>query len=101
MFRDNFFSKGGTPTHTLPPTQLPLDEQLSKRLHDLLQRLQLILPVINVVTLALRLQNAEQDVDIAAVLMRHAGDPLNMEIAKLEGLLDTRTAGRHAEGVAA
>jgi hypothetical protein len=99
MFPNNAHIGGGSPTSTLPKSQPTLDEQF--RLQEHLMRLRLILPVISVVALALRRQCAEQDEDIAAVLMQHAGDPLNMEIGKLEVLLQAHGVIRHAEGAAA
>jgi len=100
MFRDNLHFRGGSPASTLP-TQLTLDERSLVRLQDHLQQLQLIVPVISVTALALRRQSAEQDEDIAGVLMRHAGDPLALEVARLELLLETVAADQHENGVAA
>jgi hypothetical protein len=93
MFRDNILIPGGTPAPTLP-SHLTLDEQLPIRLQDHLQRLRLILPVISVSVLALKRQHAELDEEIATVLLRHASDPLDVEIAKIEVLLDTLAAAQ-------
>jgi hypothetical protein len=101
MFRDNVLIPGGAPPATLPPTQPTLDEQLPIRLQDHLQRLRLILPVISVSVLALRRQGAELDEEIATVLLRHASDPLDVEIAKIEVLLDTLATVQREKGVAA
>ena len=73
MFPDNLLFRSGNPTSTLPSTQLTPDGRLLVRLQDHLQQLQQIVPVISITALALRRQSAEQDEDIAAVLMRHAG----------------------------
>ena len=100
MFQDSSFieSEGSIPAYTLPPTQLPLDEQLPIRLQQHLQQLRLILPVISVTVLALRRQNAELDEDIASVLHQHASDPLDVEIDKLEALLESLAVARRAKG---
>ena len=91
----------GTSAHTVPPTQLTLDEQLPIRLRDHLRRLQLILPVISVSVLALRAQNAELDEDIASVLHRHVSDPLDLEIEKVEALLESLADARRMQEAAA
>ena len=101
MFRDNILLSGGTPADKLPPSQLTLDEQLPIRLRDHLQRLRLILPVISVTVMALRRQNAELDEDIASVLHQHAGNPLDVEIDKIEALLGSLAAARRTQEVAA
>ena len=51
--------------------------------------------------LALRRQNADLDEEIATVLRRHASDPLDVEIAKIEVLLETLAAAQRDKGVAA
>lgn len=89
----------GIPAQPLPPTQLNLGEQLPIRLQDHLQRLRLILPVIGVSVMALRRQSAELDEDIASVLHHHASDPLDVEIAKLEMLLESLAERRRKEVV--
>jgi len=81
--------------------QLNLDEQRPIRLRDHLQRLRLILPVISVSVLALRAQNAELDEDIASVLHRNASDPLDVEIEKIEALLESLAFARRAKEVRA
>jgi hypothetical protein len=73
----------------------PTDEQLPIRLHRHVQRLQLILPVINI---ALHQQRAALDEDIALVLSRNACDPLDVEIGQLESLLTTIEAQRRSPG---
>jgi hypothetical protein len=101
MFRDNVLFNGGNPADTVPPTRPTLDEQLPIRLQDHLQRLRLILPVISVSVLALKRQNAELDEDIATVLHLHASNPLDVEIDKIEALLESLASARRAKGVAA
>jgi hypothetical protein len=81
------------PVRSAIPTQPTLDEQAHIRLHDHVQRLRLILPVISVLTIALRKQKADLDDDIASV-HRHASDPLDVEIDKLEALLEALNARR-------
>jgi hypothetical protein len=98
MFRENVF--GGDLARTVPPLHSTLDEQLPIRLRDHVQRLRLILPVISVSVLALKRQDAELDDDIASVLHRHACDPLDLEIEKLEAVLESLVA-RRAKGAAA
>jgi hypothetical protein len=53
-----------------------------------------LVSVISVAALALRRQSAEHDEDIAGALMRHAGDPLAVEVARLELLVQTAVAER-------
>ena len=100
MFQESSFIEfeGSAAASTLPPTQLSLDEQLPIHLQQHLQRLRLILPVISVTVLALRRQNAELDEDIASVLHQHASDPLDVEIDKIEALLELLAATRQAKG---
>jgi hypothetical protein len=99
MFRDNILLSGGSPAGKLPPFQLTLDEQFPIRLRDHLQRLRLILPVISVTVMALRRQNAELDEDIASVLHQHACDPLDVEIDKIEALIESLAAARRSQEV--
>jgi hypothetical protein len=82
MFRDSGFGREAACTVSL--TTLNLDEQLPARVHEHVQPLKLILPVVSVSVLALKRQDAELDDDIAWVLHRHACDPLDLEIEKLE-----------------
>jgi hypothetical protein len=84
----------GNPTDPTVHSQLTCDEQLPIRLHRHVQRLQLIRPVISVSVLALRQQHAELEEDIALVLSRHAGDPLDVEVDQLEALLNTMESQR-------
>jgi len=58
------------------------------RLHDQVQRLRLILPVISVWDIAVRTQNADLDDDIASALHRNVSDPLEVEIVKLAAPLE-------------
>jgi hypothetical protein len=88
----------GNPADETVHTQPTCDEQLPIRLHRHVQRLQLIVPVINVAVLALRQQRAELDEDIALVLSRNACDPLDVEIGQLESLLTTIEAQRRGPG---
>jgi hypothetical protein len=94
MFRD--ISRGSS-AHTVPPTNLTLDEQLPIRLRDHAQRLRLILPVLSVAVLALKSQGADFDEDIASVLHRHAIDPLDVEVDKIDALLESLATARRAE----
>ena len=80
--------------HTVPPVRPTLDEQVHIRLHDHVQRLRLILPVISVSIIALRKQNADLDEDIASILHRHTSDPLDAAIDAIEVLLETLNAQR-------
>jgi hypothetical protein len=91
----------GDPAHAVPQSQSPpnLDE-LPIRLREHVQRLRLVLPVISVSVMALRLQNAELDEDIASVLHHHASDLLDLEIEALETLLESLPARRAVEGAA-
>src|SRR5262249_18292306 len=98
MFRD--ISRGNS-AHTVPPTNLALDEQLPIRLRDHAQPLPLILPVLSVSLLALKAQAAHLDEDIASVLHRHAIDPLDVEIDKIDALLESLATARRAEEVEA
>jgi len=79
---------------TVSPVHPTLDEQVHIRLHDHVQRLRLILPVISVAVIALRKQNADLDEDIASILHRHASDPLDAAITTIEVLLDALNAQR-------
>ena len=101
MFRDTVRLSGGMPANNLPPSQPTLDEQLPDRLRDHLQRLRLILPVISVTVMALRRQGAELDEDIASVLHQHACDPLDLEIDKIDALLESLVAARRTQEVRA
>jgi hypothetical protein len=78
-----------------------LDDQLPIRLRDHLRRLQRILPVISVSVLALKRQQAELDEEIATVLSLHAGEPLDVEIANIELLLEMLAAAQRRKGAAA
>jgi hypothetical protein len=82
--------EGGPAAQTLPPQPIP-DDSLPFDLREHVQRLRLILPVINVSVLALHRQNAEIDTDIASVLSQHACEPLDSEIAHIESILASRT----------
>jgi len=46
-----------------------------------------MLPVISTAILALRQQQAELDEDIATVLRLHVGNPLGVEIERMEAVL--------------
>ena len=95
MLNASLRGNSADPTVHAQPT---LDEHLPIRLHRHVQRLQLILPVISVAVLALRQQHAGLDEDIALVLSRHAGDPLDVEVDQLEALLSTMDAQRVVRG---
>ena len=76
----------GNPAHAVPQSHPNLDE-LPIRLREHVQRLRLVLPVISVSVMALRLQRAELDEDIASVLHQGACDPLDREIEDLDEIL--------------
>lgn len=101
MFRDNVLINSGSPAATLTSSQFNLDEQLPIRLREHLRRLQLILPVISVSVLALRRQQAELDEEIAMVLREHASDPLDVEIANIELLLEMLAVAQRRKGAVA
>lgn len=94
MFDTSLKTEGGPAAQTLPLTQLPQDDSLSRELLEHVCRLRLILPVISVSVMALHRQDAEADADIASVLSESAGHPLDCEIERMESLLASR-AWRH------
>jgi len=95
MFRTD---PGGPSAYTVTFPDQTLDERRTRRaLREHVQRLQLILPVISVSVMALRQQRAELDEDIASVLHRHASDPLDAEIEKVEALLASLNPNRERE----
>ena len=97
MFQD--ISRGNA-GHTVSPIHPTLDERLVPHMREHVRRLKQILPVISVSIMALRLQNAELDEDIASVLHQHAVDPLDLEIEDLEGLLESLATKSRKEAVA-
>ncbi len=88
--------EGGPAAQTLPP-QPTQDDPLPLDLHEHVQHLRLILPVISVSVMALHCQNAELDTDIASVLSQHACEPQDCEIAHLESILTSRTWRRRQQ----
>jgi hypothetical protein len=89
-------TEGGSAAQTLPLTP---DGSLPLALHEHVQRLRLILPVISVSVMALHRQDAELDTDIASVLSQHACEPLDCEITQLESILASRTWLRRQQEV--
>jgi hypothetical protein len=87
MFQNTLAKEGGSPAHTLPPTNSTTDDSLRFELREHVRKLRLILPVISVSIMALHRQNAELDDDIASVLSEHACQPLDEEIEHLASLL--------------
>jgi hypothetical protein len=88
MSNTNLQSEGGSAAQTISPSNR--DESLSRELLEHLARLRLIRPVINVSVMALRRQDAEDDVEIASVLDDSACCPLDDEIERIESILATR-----------
>ncbi|MEP7242860.1 MAG: hypothetical protein ABI885_04160 [Gammaproteobacteria bacterium] len=86
----------GNPAHAVPQSNPNLDE-LPIRLREHVQRLRLVLPVISVSVMALRLQNAEFDEDIASVLYQGACDPLDRQIEDLDTILQSLRVRRAGE----
>ena len=91
MFDTSHETKSGSAAQTLPPSQLILDDSLSRELLEHVCRLRLILPVISVSVMALHRQDAEADADIASVLNESACQPLDCEIERLESILASHT----------
>lgn len=61
-------------------------------LQDAIGELRLTISVLAVAIGALRRQNADHDADVAEVLERYASDRLDMQLEKLQGLLEKSTA---------
>jgi hypothetical protein len=97
MFQDTLSKEGGSPAHTLPPSNFTTDDLLRFELREHVRKLRLILPVISISIMALHRQNAELDYDIASVLSEHACKPLDDEIEHLSSLLAT-CASRSRQG---
>lgn len=93
MFDTSQQTEGGSAAQTLPPT---IDDALTRELLELAGRLRLILPVISVSVMALRRQDAEADADIASVLGESAWLPLDVEIERVESILEAY-AWRHTQ----
>jgi hypothetical protein len=79
--------KSGSAAKSLTLAKPAAVDQLPFELHEHLQRLHLILPVISNAVAALRRQNADVDVDIAYDLTEQACEPLDYEIERIERLL--------------
>jgi hypothetical protein len=91
MFHETHSKEGGEPARTLPPAQTTHDDPLAIELREHVRRLRLILPAISISVMALHLQNAELDHDIASVLSHNACEPLDDEIEHLTCILASLT----------
>ena len=96
MIHETHPKEGGEPAQTLPPSQPTYDDPLAIELREHVRRLRLILPAISVSVMALHLQNAELDHDIASVLSHNACEPLDEEIEHLTSILAS-FAWRHRQ----
>ena len=92
MFQNTLATEGGSPAQTLSPSNPTTDDPLRFELREHVRKLRLILPVISVSIMALHLQNAELDDDIASVLSEHACQPLDEEIEHLASMLASCTS---------
>jgi len=82
----------------VPPLDSTLEHQFPIHVRDAVRRMKRIVPVLAVVILALRRQNAELDEEIASVLDRYAGEPLDVLVDELEMLIEEIVVERRQKG---
>ena len=83
----------GKPAALRAAAGIVVTRQLHLHLWELTRRLRTVHSTINTSVSALRAQNADIDADVARTLQRCGGDPLGVEIERMEVLLRVPLTG--------